>query len=67
MLSSFRIGAIVKEHEELFSFIENKNKEKIEQFFNQHFNGGIKRLGKRIYSEYAGYFEPETKDEQSIG
>ena len=52
-------GAIVQEHEKLFSLIEKKKKEEIEPFFTQHFNGGIRRLGKRIHSEYSGYFEPE--------
>ena len=52
--------AIVQEHEDLFSFIEAKNKEKIEPFFTWHLNGGIRRLGRRIYSEYSDYFEPEN-------
>jgi len=51
--------AIVQEHQELFSLIEQKKKEEIEPFFTWHLNGGIRRLGKRIHSEYAGYFEPE--------
>ena len=51
--------AIVQEHQELFSLIEQKKKEEIEPFFTWHLNGGIRRLGNRIHSEYAGYFEPE--------
>ena len=51
--------AIVQEHEELFSLIEKKDKESIESFFILHFNGGIRRLGDRIHSEYSGYFEPQ--------
>jgi DNA-binding GntR family transcriptional regulator len=50
-------GAIVKEHEKIFSIIEHKKKDEVEPFFTKHFNGGIRRLGKRIYDEYAGYFE----------
>jgi DNA-binding GntR family transcriptional regulator len=50
-------SAIVKEHEKLFFIVENKKKEAVEPFFTKHFNGGIRRLGKRIYTEYAGYFE----------
>ena len=52
-------GAIVQEHEELFSLIEQKKKDAVEPFFSWHLNGGIRRLGKRIHSEYAGYFESE--------
>ena len=52
-------GTIVQEHEELFSLIENKKKEEIEPFLTWHLNGGIRRLGNLIYTEYAKYFEPE--------
>jgi len=52
-------SSIVHEHEELFSIIENKRIKEIEPFFTRHFNGGIRRLGKRIYTDYAAYFEPE--------
>jgi DNA-binding GntR family transcriptional regulator len=48
---------IVKEHEQIFSIIEHKKKDEVEPFFTKHFNGGIRRLGKRIYTEYAAYFE----------
>jgi len=52
-------SSIVREHEELFSIIADKKVKEVEPFFTRHFNGGIQRLGKRIYTEYAGYFEPE--------
>jgi DNA-binding GntR family transcriptional regulator len=55
-------GAIVKEHEKLFSIIENKKKDEVEPFLTKHFNGGIRRLGKRMYTEYAGYFENGGND-----
>jgi DNA-binding GntR family transcriptional regulator len=55
-------GAIVKEHEKLFSIIENKRKDEVEPFLTKHFNGGIRRLGKRMYTEYAGYFENGSND-----
>jgi DNA-binding GntR family transcriptional regulator len=57
-------SGIVDEHEELFSIIENKQKEAVEPFFTRHLNGGIRRLGERIYSEYSGYFEPEKNGEK---
>ena len=55
-------SGIVGEHEELFSIIENKQKEAVEPFFTRHLNGGIRRLGERIHTEYAGYFEPEKAE-----
>jgi DNA-binding GntR family transcriptional regulator len=50
-------AAIEKEHEQLFSFIQKKDKDRVEPFMTRHLNGGIKRMGKRIYTEFAGYFE----------
>jgi DNA-binding GntR family transcriptional regulator len=52
-------AAIVKEHEKILSIIEHKKKDEVEPFFTKHFNGGIRRLGKRIYTEYTGYFEKD--------
>jgi DNA-binding GntR family transcriptional regulator len=49
--------SIVEEHEELFSIVEKKKKDDIEPFFTKHLNGGIKRLGNRIYTDYSSYFE----------
>jgi DNA-binding GntR family transcriptional regulator len=51
--------AIIKEHEKIFSIVDRKKKDEVEPFFTKHFNGGIQRLGKRIYTEYTGYFEKE--------
>jgi DNA-binding GntR family transcriptional regulator len=53
---------IIKEHERLFSIIENKKKDEVEPFFEYHLNGGLRRLGNKIYTEYAGYFKPDEKD-----
>jgi DNA-binding GntR family transcriptional regulator len=53
-------NGIVQEHEELFSIIENKKEKDVEPFFTHHLNGGIRRLGSRIYTEYSGYFEPDN-------
>ncbi|MDR1596177.1 MAG: GntR family transcriptional regulator, partial [Treponema sp.] len=55
-------NAIIKEHEKLFSIIESKKKDDVESFLTKHFNGGIRRLGKRIYTDYAGYFENNGKE-----
>ena len=59
-------GSIVQEHEELFSIIEKKREKDVESFFTRHFNGGIRRLGKRIFTEYSGYFEPGENGETLI-
>jgi DNA-binding GntR family transcriptional regulator len=55
-------SAIVKEHEKLFSIIESRRKNEVEPFLTGHLNGGIRRLGKRIYNEYSSYFENSGKD-----
>jgi hypothetical protein len=39
--------------------LSNKQKDAVEPFFTRHLNGGVRRLGERIHTEYAGYFEPE--------
>ena len=49
--------AIVKQHEELFLLITQKNKDAIESCLTKHLNGGIERLGKRIYTDFSEYFE----------
>ena len=46
-----------KEHEELFSIIQKKNKEAVEPMIAQHISGGIQRLGERIQTDLACYFE----------
>ncbi|MDR1863697.1 MAG: GntR family transcriptional regulator [Treponema sp.] len=63
MVGVRNFSAIVKEHEGLFSIIENKKKDEVEPFFTWHFNGGIRRLGKRIYTEYSDYFENDGNGE----
>jgi DNA-binding GntR family transcriptional regulator len=52
---------IIREHERLFSIIENKEKDEVEPFFEYHLNGGLRRLGDKIYREYADYFKPDEK------
>ncbi|GHU90081.1 GntR family transcriptional regulator [Spirochaetia bacterium] len=50
-------SGIEKEHEQLFSIIKKKDTDAVEPFITRHLNGGIKRLGKRIYTDFAAYFE----------
>ena len=62
MLDMTGIGdfdAIVKEHNQILSIIENKQKDAVEPFLTDHLNGGIKRLGNKINKEFANYFEPD--------
>jgi DNA-binding GntR family transcriptional regulator len=49
--------AIVKEHEQLLSLITKGDKEGVEPFMTRHLNGGIRRLGKRIDTDFKNYFE----------
>ncbi|GHV37030.1 GntR family transcriptional regulator [Spirochaetia bacterium] len=56
-------SGIEKEHEQLFSIITKKDRDAVEPFMTKHLNGGIKRLGKRIYTDFAAYFEDEDMEE----
>jgi DNA-binding GntR family transcriptional regulator len=60
MVKIKNLTAIVKEHEQLFGIISKKRKPDVEPFMDKHLNGGINRLGKRIQSEFSGYFEPDS-------
>ncbi|QQO10853.1 GntR family transcriptional regulator [Breznakiella homolactica] len=57
-----KFSAIEKEHEQLFSIIQKKDKDGVEPFMTKHLNGGIQRLGKRIYREFSDYFEDTGPD-----
>jgi DNA-binding GntR family transcriptional regulator len=48
---------IVNEHEELFTILMEKNSNAVESFIEKHLMGGITRLGNRISTEFADYFE----------
>ncbi|QUH26832.1 GntR family transcriptional regulator [Serpentinicella alkaliphila] len=48
--------AIYEEHKELADIIKNKEINRIEEFVSKHLNGGIERLGERIYTEFTDYF-----------
>jgi DNA-binding GntR family transcriptional regulator len=46
-----------KEHEQLFSIIQKKDKEAVEPMIAQHISGGIQRMGERIRGDLSCYFE----------
>lgn len=48
---------IVKEHEELFEIIEQKNFEALEDKIRYHLYGGIRRLEDKIKTEFSDYFQ----------
>jgi DNA-binding GntR family transcriptional regulator len=50
-------STLQKEHEQLFSIILKKDKQAVEPMIAKHISVGIKRLGKRIQADLAGYFE----------
>lgn len=47
------------EHVELFEIIRQKDVAAVEPFMRKHLNGGIKRLGGRIETEFYAYFSDE--------
>lgn len=47
---------IVDEHKELLSSLEKKDATKVEELFEKHLYGGVKRLGDKIYTELKDYF-----------
>lgn len=48
--------AIHEEHKRLVELIKEKRIEEIEQYVANHLTGGIRRLGDKIFNEYAEYF-----------
>ena len=48
--------AIYLDHKELVDIIKNREFDRVEEFVTKHLNGGIERLGERIYTEFADYF-----------
>ncbi len=51
--------AIYEEHKKLLDIIEHKKIDEIEYLVTMHLNGGIRRLGDKIHSEFANYFVDE--------
>lgn len=49
-------GAIFKEHKALYEMIKLNNINEIEEALHHHLNGGIERLGEKLYTEFAEYF-----------
>jgi DNA-binding GntR family transcriptional regulator len=56
MVSMTTFESIVDEHEKIFEFIKNKEKESLKKLLENHLCGGISRLAHRITSEFADYF-----------
>lgn len=48
---------IVKEHEELFDIIQRRDKAAVEEHIKHHLYGGIRRLEKRIQTDFSDYFQ----------
>ncbi|MFH5834891.1 GntR family transcriptional regulator [Proteiniclasticum sp. C24MP] len=48
--------AIYEEHKKIVEMIREDRFEEVEQMITKHLNGGIERLGDKIYGEYADYF-----------
>ena len=48
--------AILEEHEELVRIIKESRIEDVDDMITKHLNGGIERLGDKIFGEYRDYF-----------
>lgn len=47
---------IIQEHQALFRIIRQGDREAVDPLIQKHLNGGIKRLGERLHTEFSGYF-----------
>ena len=48
--------AIYEEHKELVRIIKEASFSEVDEMITKHLNGGIERLGDKIFGEYADYF-----------
>lgn len=49
---------VLAEHREMLRLIESGSVHEIEPLLRKHLYGGVRRLGSRIYTDFAAYFEP---------
>lgn len=61
MVSMTTFESIVAEHELLFNLIEEKQIEEIKKELKKHLFGGLKRLKKKVTTEFSDYFLNTTK------
>lgn len=56
IVETSRFPELVQEHQELFEIVKNGAIDQVEPFITRHMHGGVRRLGKRIFSEFDQYF-----------
>ena len=58
ILQGNNVPDVLEEHGEMLRLIEEKDAASIEPLLKKHLYGGVRRLGSRIYTTWAEYFEP---------
>lgn len=56
IVETSRFAELVQEHQQLFEIVKNGATQEVEPFITRHMHGGVRRLGKRIFSEFEPYF-----------
>lgn len=57
-VATLKYQEIVDNHVEIFDAIKKRESGKIENLLGCHLTGGVRRMGNKIKSEYACYFDP---------
>ncbi len=55
-VATLKYEEIVSDHDEIFDAIKKRKRDSIEALFGRHLNGGVRRMGDKIRTEYARYF-----------
>ena len=60
VLKGNNVPDVVNEHIRMMELIDARDTQNIEPLIKQHLYGGVRRLGDRIFSEFAHYFSPSS-------
>lgn len=58
ILAGQNVPDVLSEHSKMLDLIERQDTSGIEELLRLHLYGGFRRLGTKIYTDYAAYFEP---------
>ncbi|MCI6376500.1 MAG: GntR family transcriptional regulator [Clostridiales bacterium] len=58
ILEGNNVDDVLAEHAEMLNLIDSGNTKELEPLLRRHFYGGVRRLGKLIFTKYIDYFEP---------
>lgn len=53
---------IYQEHVQLVDLIKHKDKDAVKEWMTNHLNGGIRRLGDKLSTDFAGFFAKDDKE-----